>query len=255
MFIQAPELLSHAKIRHAFFTRQGEVSNGIYASLNGGLGSDDIQADVRENRVRMAEVLHVEEPHLLSLYQIHSPTVIVTDRPWPSSRPQADAMVTKVPGLALGISTADCGPVLFVDPENNVIGASHAGWKGAIGGVLEATIVQMEKQGAVREKIIAVLGPTISQKAYEVGPEFAARFREENEANKRFFKESGKPGHFLFNLPAYIGSRLEKAGIGAFTDIARCTYSDEEKFYSYRRATHLNEPDYGRLISAISISL
>jgi len=253
MFIEAPELSSLATIRHAFFTRRGGASRGIYSSLNGGLGSGDDPANVLENRRRMSEILGVEEPMLVSLYQIHSPTVIVVEKPWSSPRPQADAMVSRVPGIALGISTADCGPVLFADPVNGVIGAAHAGWKGAIGGVLEATIAEMEKLGAVREAIVAVLGPTISQSAYEVGPEFADKFRNDDRANDRFFKESGKPGHFLFDLPGYIAKRMAGAGIGGFSDIGCCTYGDEEKFYSYRRATHRNEPDYGRLISAIRL--
>ncbi|MGO4705491.1 peptidoglycan editing factor PgeF [Microvirga sp. 2MCAF38] len=253
MFIEAPELASYSNIKHAFFTRQGGVSQGIYTSLNGGLGSSDEPSNIAENRRRMTVDLDVASDALLSLYQIHSADVVVADGPWTGERPKADAMVTKVPGIALGISTADCGPVLFCDPEASVIGAAHAGWKGALTGVLEATIGAMENLGARREHIVAVLGPTISQAAYEVGADFVERFAEMDSDNRRFFIPSIREGHAQFDLPAYIGSRLGAAGIGEFADLGLCTYSDEERFYSYRRTTHRKEPDYGRLISAITL--
>lgn len=255
MFVEAPELSSHSAVRHAFFTRQGGVSEGLYHSLNGGLGSSDDPARVAENRRRMTDQLRLPAHALVSLHQIHSPEVVVVEGAWPrQERPRADAMVTRMPGLALGIATADCGPVLFADSEKGVVGAAHAGWKGALTGVLEATLAAMEGLGADRASVIAVLGPTISQKAYEVGPEFVARFRDAGPANERFFRPSGRQAHAFFDLPGYIGSRLEAAGIGEFADLGHCTYAEEERFYSFRRATHRGEPDYGRLISAIALT-
>jgi len=254
MFIQAPSLASLSGIRHAFFTRQGGVSEGIYASLNGGIGSSDEPAKVRENRRRMAEALSIAPDALISVYQVHSPDAVIVEGPWRGDRPKADAMVTATPGLALGITTADCGPVLFADAQARVIGAAHAGWRGAVTGVLESTIAAMERLGAQRNRIVAVLGPTISQKAYEVGPDFIRRFAEEAPGHERFFKEAERPDHAMFDLPGFIGARLEAAGIGAFTDLGLCTYCDEERFFSYRRTTHRKEPDYGRLISAIALT-
>jgi YfiH family protein len=254
MFIQAPALTSQPNIRHAFFTRQGGVSEGIYASLNGGVGSSDDPARVQENRRRMAETLAVAPEALTSVYQVHSPDAVIVEGPWRGERPKADAMVTSVPGLALGITTADCGPVLFADPQARVIGAAHAGWRGAVTGVLESAVAAMERLGARRGNIIAVLGPTISQKAYEVGPDFIERFTKEAPGHERFLGRAERPGHAMFDLPGFIGARLEAAGIGAFTDLGLCTYSDEERFFSYRRTTHRREPDYGRLISAIALT-
>ncbi len=254
MFVQAPQLSALSAIKHAFFTREGGVSEGLYGSLNGGLGSNDEQVHVQENRCRMAAALGIEPVNLLSLYQIHSPHVMTIERPWEGPRPQADAMVTRVPGLALGISTADCGPVLFVDNENGVIGAAHAGWKGAFGGVLEATVAAMETLGARREAITAVLGPTISRANYEVGTEFEKQFREASADNASHFTPSDRDGHFMFDLPGYISRRMDRLGIGSFHDMELCTYADEKRFYSFRRATHRNEPDYGRLISAITLT-
>lgn len=253
MLVEASALSALPAIRHAFFTRQGGTSGGIYASLNGGLGSDDNQDHIRENRRRMAEKLSVPDQNLLSLYQIHSATVITAEGPWAGERPRADAMVTNVSGVALGIGTADCGPVLFADADNRVVGAAHAGWKGAIGGVLEATVDAMEKLGAERRKIVAVLGPTISQANYEVGAEFKTQFCVSNTENSRYFIPSSKPEYFMFDLPAYIASRMAKAGVNAFFDSALCTYGDETRFYSYRRTTHRREADYGRQISAICL--
>jgi polyphenol oxidase len=254
MFIQAPALASHSGIRHAFFTRQGGVSDGIYASLNGGIGSSDEPAKVQENRRRMAEALGAKHDALISVYQVHSPDAVIVEGPWRGERPKADAMVTATPGLALGITTADCGPVLFADAEARVIGAAHAGWRGAVTGVLESTIAAMERLGARRATIVAVLGPTISQKAYEVRPDFIKRFAEEAPGHERFFMETERPDHAMFDLPGFIGARLEAAGIEAFTNLGLCTYSDEERFFSYRRTTHRKEPDYGRLISAITLT-
>jgi YfiH family protein len=250
--IQSDALLALPGIRHAFFTREGGVSTGLYAGLNGGVGSNDDHAAVLENRARMASAMGVAPDQLIGLYQIHSPDVIVVDGPF-AERPKGDAMVTRVSGLALGVSTADCGPLLFADAEARVVGAAHAGWKGALSGIIEETVAAMERLGARREAITAVLGPTIGQNAYEVGPEFIDRFTEDDDANAVFFKPSAKPGHALFNLPGFIARRAEASGIGRFADLSLCTYADEARFYSYRRATHRGEADYGRLISAIAL--
>jgi hypothetical protein len=255
MFLEAPELSSHSYVRHAFFTREGGVSEGVYAALNGGLGSNDEPARVVENRARMCAQLGFPAPNLVSLYQVHSAEVVTVEAPFPlPERPKADAMVTRVPGLALGIATADCGPILFADPENRVVGAAHAGWKGALGGVIEATIVAMEGLGAERGRIVAVLGPTIAQDSYEVGADLMDRFRSEAPGSERFFAEGRRPGHAQFDLPGFILARLEEAGIGEAASVNLCTYADAERFYSYRRTTHRGEPDYGRLISAIALT-
>jgi YfiH family protein len=253
MFITSPELAGESGIRHAFFTREGGVSTGIYASLNGGPGSSDDPAAVRENRARMARHLKVEPDHLVSVHQVHSPDVVLVTGPWQAQKPKADAMVTISQNVALGISTADCGPILFADSEARVIGAAHSGWKGAVAGVVGATVTEMEKLGARRERILAVLGPTISAKAYEVGPEFVERFKGENTTYARFFTASVRPAHAMFDLPAFIALKAQEAGIGRFVDLGLCTYGDEERFFSYRRTTHRGEPDYGRLIAAITL--
>ena len=254
-FIEAPELSSHPAIRHALFTRIGGVSDGIYASLNGGLGSGDRPEAVAENRSRMCAALGLPADRLVSLYQVHSADVMTVEAPFPASeRPKADAMVTRVPGIALGIATADCGPILFADPENRVIGAAHAGWKGALTGVIEATVAAMERLGAERSSIVAVLGPTISQLNYEVGPDFIARFTAEAPGMEGFLGPGQKPGHAQFDLPGFILARLNEAGIGEAAALNRCTYAEPERFYSFRRTTHRSEPDYGRLISAIALT-
>jgi YfiH family protein len=237
-------------IRHGFFTRQGGVSTGVYAGLNVGMGSGDNRALVVENRACVARWMGVPPESLASVHQIHSPDVIVVTEPWGIERPKADAMVTATPGVAIGVLTADCGPVLFADPQARVIGAAHAGWKGALTGVLESTISAMEGLGAKRGNIVAELGPSISGRNYEVGPEFVARFVEASSANERYFTPSPRPGHAWFDLNRYTVDRLNAAGVKAdFLD--RCTYAEEGNFYSYRRATHRGEPDYGRQISAI----
>jgi YfiH family protein len=248
--LQASSLSSLAGIRHAFFTRAGGVSNGIYATLNGGTGSNDAPSNVAENRARMAACLGVAADHFLTAYQIHSPDVVIADQPWAAqARPRADAIVTRTPGLAIAVSTADCGPVLLADGEARVIGAAHAGWRGAATGVLEATIAAMERCGAARARIVAVLGPMIRQDNYEVGPEFVARF--EAQGSGRFFRPSARGGHALFDLPGYIAARLAAAGIGRVEDVGLCTYGDAERFFSYRRSTHRDEADYGRHLNAI----
>ncbi len=237
-------------IRHAYFTRTGGVSSGIYDGLNTGVGSADDRALVSENRRRVAEWMGVAPDRLLTAYQIHSPDVIVVREPFRSERPKADALVTDRPGIAIGASSADCGPVLFADARARVIGAAHAGWKGAFTGVLENTISAMEQLGARRDAIVAVLGPSISAANYEVGPEFVERFVAADAANARYFVPSGKPGHSLFDLCRYTTGRLAAAGVRADA-LNRCTYAEEDLFYSYRRATHRGEADYGRHISAI----
>ncbi|MBV9076914.1 MAG: peptidoglycan editing factor PgeF [Methylobacteriaceae bacterium] len=255
MMIEAAELANLPGIRHAFFTREEGVSEGIYASLNGGLGSADAPDNVAENRRRMAGRLGLEARALLSLHQIHSPLAVTVTSPWArEDRPKADGMACATPGLALAIATADCGPILFADAEARVVGACHAGWKGAFGGVLEATVEAMEALGARRERTVAVLGPTIGRDAYEVGPEFRERFAAAEPAALRHFRPSGRDGHSLFDLPAYIAERLRRAGLGTVADLGLCTYSDERRFFSYRRTTHRGEGDYGRLISAIALA-
>jgi YfiH family protein len=254
MFLEAPELSRLPGLRHAFFTRGGGVSEGLYASLNGGLGSGDDPARVAENRRRMTTALGVAPDNLVSLYQVHSAKAVVVEAPFPhEARPQADAMVTRMRGLALGIATADCGPILFADAENGVVGAAHAGWKGALTGVIEATVAAMEGLGARRSGIVAVLGPTIAQAAYEVGPDFIARFRAEAPGREAFLGAGTRPDHAQFDLPGFIAARLAEAGIAASHALGACTYADPERFYSYRRATHRHEADYGRLISAIAL--
>jgi YfiH family protein len=252
MKVQSPALNALSGIRHAFFTRQGGISTGIYTSLNGGLGSHDDPANVTENRRRMAQALGAEA--LVSCYQIHSADVVIAEKPWTREEaPRADAIVCKTPKLAIGVSIADCGPVLFADREARVIGCAHSGWKGAFTGVLEATLDKMETLGAKRERVVAAIGPLIRQDSYEVGPEFVARFHEADHKNIRFFAPSDREHHSLFDLPGYIAMRLKKAGVGEIDDLCLDTYSDEERFFSYRRTTHKGEPDYGRLVAAIAL--
>jgi YfiH family protein len=253
-FLESRDLAGLPGIRHAFFTRRGGVSEGIYATLNGGLGSHDAPDHVAENRGRMSRHLGVAEAALVSLYQVHSPAVVVVDGPIAlADRPKADGMVTRVPGLALGIATADCGPILFADARNRVVGAAHAGWKGALGGVIEATVAAMEGLGAERGQIVAVLGPTIAQPSYEVGPDFLVRFRAEAAGFERFLGPGTRADHAQFDLPGFVLARLGEAGIARSADLGRCTYAEPDLFYSYRRTTHRGEADYGRLISAIAL--
>jgi polyphenol oxidase len=253
VIIIAPTL-TLAGIRHGFFTRHGGVSDGLYATLNGGLGSRDRAASVAENRVRMAEALGVETHALLTAYQTHSPDVVIIDHPWsPDARPHADAIVTGTPGLAIGVTTADCGPILFADPVAGVIGAAHAGWRGALAGIVDATVAAMKTLGARPEWIRAALGPMIRQQNYEVGPDLTARFAAEDAANERFFAAATREGHALFDLAGYIRSRLLRAGIRQVEDLAYCTYGDAAQFFSFRRSTHLGESDYGRHVSAIAL--
>ena len=236
-------------VTHGFFTRQGGVSEGIYGSLNGGQGSADSAEAVAENRARI--LAHLGAQELVSLHQVHSPDAVVVTQQF-DERPKADAMVTATPGMALGILTADCTPVLFADTEAGVVGAAHAGWKGALGGVLESTIDAMTSIGAQRDRIDAAIGPVISQRAYEVGPEFVDRFLDDDPENQRFFA-GGQGDRAMFDLPSYCRVRLEAAGIRRAEWTGHCTYSDEARFYSYRRTCHRSEPDYGRLVAAIVV--
>jgi YfiH family protein len=227
----------------------------VYASLNGGVGSNDRPENVAENRARMAAILGVSPARLLTAYQIHSPDVVVAEEPWTrDTRPRADAIVTRMPRLAIGVSTADCGPLLLADGDARVIGAAHAGWRGALTGVIEATIAAMERLGADRKTMAAALGPTIRQPNYEVGPEFVERFFSADAGNARFFAASQKREHALFDLAGYIGARVRRAGIAQFEDLGLCTYAEPERFFSYRRTTHNGEPDYGRHINAIALA-
>lgn len=253
MKLSSPLLSAVPRLRHAFFSREGGVSDGIYASLNGGLGSSDDPAKVTENRHRMAEQMGVLPAHFLSLHQVHSPDAVIATGPWPGpARPKADAIVTGSAGLAIGVTTADCGPILLVEPTARVIGAAHAGWKGALTGVLESTIAAMEKLGAQRSAIIAAIGPLIRQPSYEVGPEFVTRFIDTDAEYGMFFMPSTRADHAMFDLAGFIRMRLEAAGILMIDDLGIDTYTDERCF-SYRRSVHRKEPDYGRLVHAIAL--
>jgi polyphenol oxidase len=240
-------------IRHGFFTREGGVSGGVYAGLNGGLGSRDDPADVTENRRRMAERLGVRPENFLSVHQTHSPDAIVATGPWPGpARPKADAMVTTHEGVALGVTTADCAPILFADAKARVIGAAHAGWKGALSGVLESTIDAMEKLGAEPSGMVAAIGPLIRQSSYEVGSEFVDRFIAADAGNAAFFLPGERAGHAMFDLAGFIRRRLENAGLLMIDDLGVDTYSDA-RCYSYRRSVHRKEADYGRHVHAIAL--
>jgi YfiH family protein len=251
-FLEAASL-SAPRIAHAFFGRRGGVSEGVYASLNCGPGSNDVRDRVMENRRRAMATL-TSDTDLVTLYQVHGADVVTVTEPWPIPRnPKADGLVTNRPGITLGILTADCAPILFTDPEAHVIGAAHAGWGGAIAGVTDSVIAAMVKLGARIEQIHAAIGPCISQKAYEVGPEFEVRFAVHDPANRRFFVPSQRPDHWQFDLSAYVGHRLTAAGVQSVETIGACTYEREDDFFSFRRTTHRKEPDYGRQLSAIAL--
>lgn len=241
---------SAGRIRHGFFTRHGGVSDGLYRGLNVGIGSQDDPELVKENRRRVARAMGVAPDHLVNPFQVHSADAIIVREPFAGERPKADGIVTDRPGLAVAVVTADCGPILLADPRAGVIGAAHAGWQGALKGVLESTIAAMEALGARRERIVAVLGPSISQANYEVGAEFVARFEAADPANATYFVPAERPGHAMFDLNRYTVDRLTRSGVTADL-VSRCTYGEEELFFSYRRTTHRKEPDYGRQISAI----
>lgn len=247
--ILTSDLLS--PLRHGFFTRRGGASSGVFSGLNCGYGSSDQSEIVQINRTRVADAMQVASDALIGVHQIHSAKVICVDAAT-GDRPRADAMVTATPGLALSILTADCQPVLFADADAGVIGAAHAGWRGTLDGVLDATLDAMEKLGANRANTIAVIGPSISQAAYEVGPDFMDEFLMEDPENMHFFA-GGTGDRVQFDLPAFGLHRLRCAGIGSAEWTRHCTYSDADRFYSYRRTTHAKEADYGRLISTIRL--
>lgn len=242
-------------ISHGFFTREGGVSEGLYAGLNCGLGSKDDPDRVLENRARVARHLGGSRPDVLTVYQVHSGTAVRVDGPISRDQlPKADAVVTTIPGLVVGVLTADCTPVLFADPDAKVVAAAHAGWRGAVGGIIESTIEEMERAGARCDRIRAAIGPTISQAAYEVGPEFEAEVLALDSANRDFFTTPSDGGKSRFDLPAFVSRRLERLGLAAVDRVAPCTYADESLFFSFRRTTHRSEPDYGRQISAIVVT-
>jgi purine-nucleoside/S-methyl-5'-thioadenosine phosphorylase / adenosine deaminase len=253
MLILTADNLAQPNLAHAFFGRPGGVSTGVYAGLNCGPGSGDERDKVLENRRRAMEALG--GARLATLYQVHSAKAVTVTAAWEiGASPHADAMATNVPGIALGILTADCAPVLLADAKAGVIGAAHAGWKGAIGGVTDSAIAEMEKLGAGRSRIMAAIGPCIAQVSYEVDATFRQRFATDDAANDAFFTGSDRPGFHRFDLEAYVAMRLARAGVTNVVRLSADTYAHEERFYSYRRATHRGEADYGRDLSAITLT-
>ncbi|WP_417270996.1 peptidoglycan editing factor PgeF [Celeribacter sp.] len=239
-------------VQHGFFTRKGGASSGVFEGLNCGFGSSDQRDIVSINRARVADAMDVTPENMCSVFQVHSADVVTVDGPQTGEAPRADALVTATKGLALVILTADCQPVLFADRDNGVIGAAHAGWRGAIDDVLENTIAAMVALGAKRDSITAVIGPCISQRAYEVGPEFLDDFLAANDENARFFA-NGDGDRYLFDLPGFGLHKLREAGVGVAEWTRHCTYHDAERFYSYRRSVHRKEADYGRMLSTIRL--
>ncbi|MBS0278398.1 MAG: peptidoglycan editing factor PgeF [Proteobacteria bacterium] len=250
LILQSPNL-SLPGIAHGFFGRTGGVSTGIYDSLNCGPGSGDDPAAVARNREQVADHFHAE---LVTLHQVHSATAVPVSFAWGEARPQADGVATRTPGIALGILTADCAPVLFADSHARVIGAAHAGWKGALGGIVESTLAAMEELGAARANIAAAIGPCIAQANYEVGAEFRDRFAAADAANTKYFVASDRAGHFRFDLEGYVLERLRRAGLRAVKGLSADTYARDGDFFSFRRATHRGETDYGRQISVIVLT-
>jgi len=251
-FIKSDGLSATVGIRHAFFTRRGGVSDGIYGGLNVGAGSDDDMEMVMENRARCMSAIGAKLENLTNVHQVHGIDVVVVEKPWNrTDAPKADAMVSNRPEIVLGILTADCTPLLFVDPVAGVIGAAHAGWKGALGGVGDETVKAMEKLGAKRSNITAAIGPCIAQVSYEVGPEFPTPFLMQDERNSSFFQTTEKKGHHMFDIGGYNAHRLNQLGLAKVDWVQRDTCAEEDMFYSYRRATKRGEADYGRQLSAI----
>ena len=250
--LHAPALAALSGVVHGFFTRHGGVSKGIYATLNCGVGSRDDPTAVGENRARV--MAHLGARALLSPYQVHGTTALVIGEPWSGERPKADALVTATPGLAVGVLAADCAPILFADPEARVVGAAHAGWRGALAGITDATLRAMEGLGAKRERIRAAVGPCIGREAYEVGPEFEAAFLDQSPGNARFFARPGPGQRPHFDLAGYVVHRLRECGVTDSVSLDVCTYASSEDFYSYRRSRTRDEPDYGRQISAIVLT-
>lgn len=253
--IESSTLSSCAGIRHGFFTRQGGISLGMYGSLNCGLGSNDDPQKVLENRGRVAAHLGARMPEVVTIYQVHGATAVTVEHPVArDALPVADAIVTRVPGLAIGVLTADCTPVLLADPDARVVAVAHAGWRGAKAGIVAAAVAEMERQGADRARIRAAIGPCISQASYEVGPEFEAAFRAENPENERFFRRLEGDGRPRFDLTGFVLDRVTATGVAEVDVIGACTYENESQFFSYRRSQHRHEPDYGRQISAIVVT-
>ena len=240
-------------VRHGFFTRHGGTSGGLYASLNCGLGSADERASVLKNRAIVARALGVAAERLVTVYQAHTATCLVVNEPFDAAPPQADALVTTVPGLALAVSSADCTPILLVDPRSRIIGAIHAGWRGAVKGVVQAAIEKMKGEGAEPSRIVAAIGPTIRQPSYEVGPEVIEACKALDAANTQFFVPSKNAGRAMFDLPGFVAGQLKRAGVTQIEDLGRDTYAEEDLFFSYRRATHRGEADYGRHLHAIAL--
>ena len=257
VYLNVDNFAVNLPVFHGFFTRKGGVSDGIYASLNCGVGSKDAAENVRQNKALIAKEAGCAPENHVNLYQVHGDTCLYVVEPWNEERrPEADAFVTDKPGLALGILTADCTPVLFVGKKADgspVVGAAHAGWKGAVAGILSSTVEKMIEVGASIESIEAAIGPTIGKKSYEVTEDFTKAFLIQDDQNEQFFMPSRKEGHLMFDLPGYCASRLALAGVKQVNILDRDTYSDEEHFFSYRRKTHRDEPDYGRQVSAIMI--
>jgi hypothetical protein len=242
-------------IRHAFYTRQGGVSGGAFASLNCGFGSRDLPADVAENRAIAAARLGLSADRLVSCHQVHGTTAIAVESTWRrEENPRADAMVTATPCIALGVLAADCAPVLFADPESRIIGAAHGGWRGALAGVMEATVAAMARLGAHPGRIRAGIGPCIAQPSYEVGAEFHEIFTAADRNNRGFFRLAARPDHFLFDLPGYIAHRLSRLGLAAVERTPHDTAAEEDLFFSYRRACLRGESDYGRGLAAIALA-
>ncbi|KAB2941425.1 MAG: peptidoglycan editing factor PgeF [Hyphomicrobium sp.] len=253
--IEAASLSRLPGIRHGFFTRLGGVSQGLYASLNCGPGSADVPANVAENRGRVARHLGGRHPDVATIYQVHSGDAVALTGPVAAdARPKADGIVARTPGLVIGVLTADCAPVLFADPEARIVGAAHAGWRGAIGGVLEATVAEMENLGAKRNRIIAAIGPAINQVSYEVGPDFEATLLESCADNEMFLARNNPSGRAHFDLPGFVARRLQDCGLGVVERQSPCTYANESLFFSFRRSQHRSEGDYGRQISAIVVA-
>jgi YfiH family protein len=248
------EALRADGVIHGFFTREGGVSAGLYRSLNVGSGSRDDRTAVATNRARTMAAFGLPADALVTAYQVHSATAVTVGGPWPDEPPQADGLATDRPGVALGILTADCAPILFADAEARVIGAAHAGWRGALNGVAEATVLTMEKLGAKRTRIRAVVGPCIGPRSYEVGPEFPAPFVALEPKAEQFFRPAPRDRHFLFDLPGYVRSRLAAIGLGAVDVVGADTCADENHFFSYRRSVLRKESDYGRGLSAIALA-
>jgi polyphenol oxidase len=254
MLVLRSSNLNGPEIAHGFFGRTGGVSSGVYESLNCGPGSGDDRESVLENRRRASQALS-PQGRLVTMYQVHSANALIVSEAWEiAENPRADALATNKPGMMLGILAADCAPVLLCDPQAGVIGAAHAGWQGALSGITDSVISAMTRLGAKPERIAAAIGPCIGQAAYEVGEEFQARFTGADPANARLFTKSPITGHWHFDLAHYVAARLKRARIGSIELLERCTYREDENFFSYRRTTHRKEPDYGRQLSAIMLT-